>query len=86
MKRFRNATQWGIYDIAVESGRIVDVKGIDEDPEASAIGQVLLDGVQHDSRIQRPAIRKGWLENLIADVIVAAQMSSTMCHGTRRWK
>lgn len=63
MKRFRNATQWGIYDIAVESGRIVDVKGIDEDPEASAIGQVLLDGVQHDSRIQRPAIRKGWLEN-----------------------
>ena len=62
MKRFRNATQWGIYDIAVESGRIVDVKGIDEDPEASAIGQVLLDGVQHDSRTA-PAIRKGWLEN-----------------------
>ena len=62
MKRFRNATQWGVYDVGVENGRVVDVKGIDEDPEVSDIGQVLLDGVQHSSRIQRPAIRKAWLE------------------------
>ena len=62
MKHFRNATQWGVYDVGVENGRIVDVRGIDEDPEPSDIGQVLLDGVQHSSRIQRPAIRKGWLE------------------------
>ena len=52
----------GVYDVGVENGRIVDVRGIDEDPEPSDIGQVLLDGVQHSSRIQRPAIRKGWLE------------------------
>lgn len=62
MKRFRNATQWGVYDVGVEDGRIKTVDGIPQDPEVSDVGQVLLDGVQHDTRIQRPAIRKGWLE------------------------
>ena len=63
MKRFRNATQWGVYDVLVDADRIVDVQGIGEDPETSDIGQVLLDGVQHDTRIKRPAIRRGWLES-----------------------
>jgi biotin/methionine sulfoxide reductase len=63
VKYYRNASQWGVYDVGVDNGsRIVDVKGIDEDPEVSDIGQVLLDGVQHGSRVRRPAIRKGWLE------------------------
>ncbi len=62
MKRFRNATQWGVYDVGVENGRIASVQGIPEDPEVSDIGQVLLDGIQHDTRVKRPAIRKGWLQ------------------------
>ena len=62
MKRYRNATQWGVYDVGVEDGRIVDVQGVHEDPEPSDIGQVLIDGIQHKTRIKRPAIRKGWLE------------------------
>ena len=62
MKRFRNATQWGVYDVGVEAGRIKTVDGISEDPEVSDVGQVLIDGVQHRTRIKRPAIRKGWLE------------------------
>ena len=62
MKRFRNATQWGVYDVGVEAGRIKTVDGIPEDPEVSDVGQVLIDGVQHRTRIKRPAIRKGWLE------------------------
>ena len=62
MKRYRNATQWGVYNIDVEEGRIVDVRGVEEDPEPSDIGNVLLDGIQHGTRIKRPAIRKGWLE------------------------
>lgn len=63
MRHFRNATQWGVYDVGVENGKIVDVRGIPEDPAPSDIGQVLLDGVQHDSRIRRPAIRRGWLQD-----------------------
>ena len=47
MKRYRNATQWGVYNIEVEDGRIVGVSGVDEDPEPSEIGNVLLDGIQH---------------------------------------
>ena len=65
MKRFRNATHRGVYDVFVDTDRIVDVQGIGEDPETSDIGQVLLDGVQHDTRIKRPAIRCGWLESPI---------------------
>ena len=62
MKRYRNATQWGVYIVGVEDGRIVDVQGVKEDPDPSDIGRVLLDGVQHKTRIKRPAIRKGWLD------------------------
>ena len=62
MKRYRNATQWGVYNIEVEDGRIVGVSGVDEDPEPSEIGNVLLDGIQHGERIKRPSVRKGWLE------------------------
>ncbi|HBX00583.1 MAG TPA: hypothetical protein DEF77_06505, partial [Gammaproteobacteria bacterium] len=62
MKRYRNATQWGVYIVGVEDGRIVDVQGVKEDPDPSDIGQVLVDGIQHKTRIKRPAIRKGWLE------------------------
>ena len=43
MKRYRNATQWGVYDVGVEDGRIVDVQGVHEDPEPSDIGQVLIE-------------------------------------------
>ena len=75
----------GVYDVGVENGRIVDVRGIDEDPEPSDIGQVLLDGVQHSSRIQRPAIRKGWLEKPIGDVTVVGRMNFSMCPGMKRW-
>ncbi len=63
MSRYRNATQWGVYDIDTDNGRITAVNGIDDDPAPSPIGNVLLDGVQHDRRIARPAIRKGWLNN-----------------------
>lgn len=62
MKRVRNATQWGVYEVEVTHGRITGVAGVPEDPDASPIGQVLLDGVQHSTRIKRPAIRRGWLE------------------------
>ena len=60
--RYRNATQWGVYDVEVEDGRIVDVFPIDEDPEPAEILHTLRDGVQHPSRIRTPAIRRGWLE------------------------
>ena len=60
VRRFRTATQWGVYELTVRDGAIVEVAGIDADPSPAPMGDVLLDGVQHNTRIQRPAIRKRW--------------------------
>lgn len=61
MDKYRTATQWGIYDVLVEQGKIVGVEDISEDPAPSALGRGLVDGIQHPLRIREPAIRKGWL-------------------------
>ena len=61
--RFRTSTHWGAYDVLVTDGRITGVEPFGEDPDPSSIGQSLVDGIDHPSRIMRPAIRKGWLEN-----------------------
>jgi len=60
--KYRTATQWGVYDVEVDHGRIIGVHDVDFDPNPSPLGQALVDGIQHETRIQRPAIRKGWLE------------------------
>lgn len=60
--RYRNATQWGVYDVEVKDGLIVDVLPIDMDPDPAEILNTLRDGVQHSTRIKNPAIRRGWLE------------------------
>ncbi len=59
--KYQTATQWGVYEVEVEAGRIVSVNGISGDPDPSAIGQLLVDGIQHKTRIDQPYIRKGWL-------------------------
>jgi len=61
--RYRTATQWGVYEVEVANGEITAVHGIAEDPAPSGIRHALLDGIQHPSRIQRPAIRRGWLHD-----------------------
>lgn len=61
IQRHRTATQWGVYDVDVQDGRIVAVHGIAADPEPAAIGQNLTDAIQHPLRIDQPYVRKGWL-------------------------
>ena len=59
--RYKTATQWGVYDVEVLDGKITGVQGITADPAPAPMGQNILDGIQHDERIRRPAIRSGWL-------------------------
>ena len=66
-KLFRTATQWGVYQVEVDNGTIVDVLDYAGDPDPSPLGKGLLDGIQHPLRIRRPAIRRGWLENRAQD-------------------
>ena len=61
--RHRTATQWGIYDVSVSNEQITDVAAVDLDPNPSPLGNGLRDGVQHPLRINRPAIRRGWLDD-----------------------
>jgi biotin/methionine sulfoxide reductase len=61
MMRYKTATQWGVFDIEVLDGKIAGVQGITADPAPAPMGQNILDGIQHDKRIRRPAIRSGWL-------------------------
>lgn len=61
--RHRTATQWGVYDVHVENDRINAIDDFKADPDPSALGNGLVDGIQHPLRIARPAIRKGWLDN-----------------------
>ena len=57
----RTATQWGVFDVTVRDGRIESVAPLGIDPDPSPIGEVLVDGIQHPLRIERPAVREGWL-------------------------
>ncbi len=56
------STHWGVYDVAVEEGRIVGITPFDKDPDPSPIGQSLPAAVTSPTRIRRPAIRKSYLE------------------------
>ena len=60
--RYRTATQWGVYEVEVRDEQIVAVHGLAQDPAPADLRQGLLDGITHPLRIQRPSIRRGWLE------------------------
>ena len=63
MKRYRTATHWGVYEVDVENGEVVDVHSINEDPVPSPAMHALKEAASHSSRIDQPYIRKGWLDN-----------------------
>lgn len=61
-KTRRTATHWGVYDIETQADRIASVHAWALDPDPSPIGQSL-DAVDGPTRVRRPAVRKGWLED-----------------------
>ena len=63
MNRYRTATHWGVYEVDVVDGQIVDVHSIGEDPVPSSAGHALKESASHSSRIEQPYVRKGWLDD-----------------------
>ena len=63
MRRYRTATHWGIYEVEVEKGEVVNVYSINEDPVPSPAMYALKEAASHSSRIDQPYARKGWLES-----------------------
>lgn len=56
-------SHWGAFHTTVQDGRIVDVSPHPDDPVPTSLIDNLVDGVQHQARVRRPAVRLGWLEN-----------------------
>ena len=56
------ASHWGTYYAEIEDGRIVGTKPFEADGFPSPINNSIVDAVYSDSRIDRPHVRKGFLE------------------------
>src|SRR5450631_990437 len=56
-----HAAHWGAFDTVVRDGRIVDVRPFARDPAPSPIIYGAADAVHAANRIDRPYVRKGWL-------------------------
>jgi biotin/methionine sulfoxide reductase len=55
-------SHWGAFRVTVDDGEIVAVEGHPDDPAPSPLLANYLDGIRHEARVARPAIRKGWLD------------------------
>ena len=60
--KFVSMTQWGALDVSVREGRVVGVSPFEGDPDPSPILNAVPESLYHESRIARPAIRRGFLE------------------------
>ena len=59
---YHHSSHWGTFTAQVENGQLVGVKAFDKDPDPSPIIHSMIDAVYDESRVNRPIIRKGWLE------------------------
>jgi biotin/methionine sulfoxide reductase len=57
-----HASHWGFFDAVVEGGRVVGVRPFGPDPFPGSLIESVPDVVHAPCRIDRPYIRKGWLE------------------------
>ena len=55
-------SHWGAYDVVRQDGEVVGLAGRSDDPDPSPIGPAMWDAYRSPLRIQKPAVRKGWLE------------------------
>ncbi|MBI1773854.1 MAG: molybdopterin guanine dinucleotide-containing S/N-oxide reductase [Proteobacteria bacterium] len=57
-----SSSHWGAFRAVVENGRFVDVLPFERDPHPNDLVKGLPAAVNAASRVDRPLIRKGWLE------------------------
>ena len=56
-------THWGAYRIRSDGRDVQDVVPFEADPDPSDIGRSMLTGWNARARVERPAVRRGYLEN-----------------------
>jgi len=57
------SSHWGAFRVITENGRITAVEPFEADKNPSSIPNSLPAAVHHATRVGRPSIRRGWLEN-----------------------
>ena len=62
-KTFHTGAHWGVFDVVVEDGRATAARPAAADPDPPPLIESFLGAAQNDTRVQRPMVRKGWLEN-----------------------
>ncbi len=60
---FSTGSHYGAYTAVVEEGRLVDAKPFEKDSDPAPLLHAVPEATHHETRISRPMIRKGWLEN-----------------------
>ena len=56
------SAHWGIYESIESGGKTVGLRALASDPDPSPIGLSMWDAYRSANRVQRPAIRRSWLE------------------------
>ena len=59
----RTASHWGAFYVQVRDGRAVGVKPFEKDEHPSPLAQSQVEAVYDRSRIDRPHVRKGFLDH-----------------------
>jgi biotin/methionine sulfoxide reductase len=57
-----HAAHWGFFDAVTEGGRVVGVRPFAQDPVPASLIESVPATVHSPARVDRPYIRKGWLE------------------------
>jgi hypothetical protein len=60
--RVHTGSHWGVYDGEVEDGRLMAVRPFEKDPYPPPPIAAMPSAVDHESRIMRPMVRRGYLE------------------------
>jgi biotin/methionine sulfoxide reductase len=58
-----NGSHWGAFEPVVVDGRVTEARGFSKDPDPSPMLRSVPDALHHRSRVAKPAVRVGWLEN-----------------------
>lgn len=57
------AAHWGVYAVQRQAGQATGLGPLPQDPDPSPIGLAMWDAYRSPLRIQRPAVRRSWLEH-----------------------
>ena len=57
------SSHWGAFEAVIENGKLVSTNSFKHDLNPNNISQLIPKAVYHKTRIKRPSIRKGWLQD-----------------------